>query len=209
MVTCCGFCGADLSYRPPTGVFGRIEDRCPDCGLDAESDFPSLVPTAEEMGYDFSEWETSDRLILRRVLVDREIPFRWEPGPQLAVHENDVVLVEEVLDNFDDLASEEVASVPEPGDQAASEKSYKAMASLFVVADRLTRSGWDPQLGVDMVLLEEAVRDADPPFGIEARTWREVQVLAEDLCNQIDEKADDDEIVGTSLALRDTLKPLV
>lgn len=216
MVTCCGFCGADLSNRPPTGVFGRAEDRCPDCGLAAESDVPALVPTEEEMVYDVGQWRTRDRLLLARTLVERDVPFRWEPGPVLAVHENDVALVEEVLDELDEIdpggEDDDLSLVIEGlggGDERADEAAHQAMGDLFVAADRLRHGAADPAVAEELSDLLQVVASAGPPFGVERRVWDEIGKLGASLRDALDEQADEDVVGERATALRDLLRPLV
>lgn len=218
MVTCCAFCGADLSNRPETGVFGRVEERCPDCGLAAGADVPTLVPTEEEMVYDVHEWRTRDRLLLARTLVERDVPFRWEPGPVLAVHEDDVGLVEAVLDELDDIdpGDDEEEDDPTllaagwPGDDGgAGEVAHRAMVDLFVVADRLRKSGADAVAAWDVRELVTTIGAVPPPYGVEVRVWEDLRRLGTELQQAVDAEAEDERVAELATALRDRLRPLV
>ncbi len=178
MRTFCGSCGAEQPETIPTVLYGSSDPRCAECSLAVASEVPALAPGNEEMTYDLSPWTTGDRLALRNLLVERDVPFRWEPGLALVVHENDVVLVEEVLDLLDE---EDAGAGPDLHPDASPEEeaaAHAAMDELFLVADRLAR---DPEDGTRLVLLEDLVGrigDLAPPFGMEDRLWAQVRGAA-------------------------------
>lgn len=226
MVVRCGFCGAEQAPRP-ADLHGSAVVRCDDCGLAVSSEVPDLAPSDEEMSYDLSPWATADRLTLRSMLVDRDVPFRWEADLVLAVHENDVVLVEQVLDLLDDLEpaeeSLELEPAASPEDEAA---AHAAMDELFLVADRLARDPADELRLVRLGELAEEVAALGPPYGIEVQLWDRVRRVTDRVTDQAraagateagaeetGAKAGDDEaespVAVAARDLRDLLRPYV
>ncbi len=177
MVTYCGHCGADLSYRPAGAVFGHWDPRCPDCGLAVDEEPGTLVPGGDEVEYSLAEWSPRDRIELRRAVAEAGVRWRWEPGPSLVVAEEDQETVEAVLDELE--AEEEAAAGDEYGEDSAEadEAGQSAMGELFVVADRLQHTPWSGELVAEVDRLRRAVEEA-PPFGVDVAAWEKIAALA-------------------------------
>ena len=109
MVECCTHCGADLSHRPPGGVFGVWPENCPDCGLVQADDVPTLAPGDNQIEFAVAEWEPGDRILLRNALTDRGVLWRWQPGPVMVVDERARPAVQAVLDDLDQQSRDERA----------------------------------------------------------------------------------------------------
>lgn len=215
MIVLCSTCGAE-QVHDRVAVLGTFNERCTDCQMTTEGEVPGLVPTDEEMVYDLSEWRTRDRVALRNALVESDVPFRWEPGLVVAVHEDDVALVEQVLDDLEELGDaaddededDDGSAAGEVSDEDA-ESAQRAMGDLFVVADRLARDTGDPLLASELDELAAVVEAVGPPYGVEMRVWGEVRRRAGELGSVLEEHAEEGVVRDAATGLRDLLRPLV
>ena len=79
------------------------------------------------------------------------------------------------------------------------------MSDLFVVADRLQHSPWDPDLNRELETLTAVVGASLPPYGVDRPTWSRI----DDLATAVGEASDDETAAATIAALRGFLRPLV
>jgi hypothetical protein len=220
MVTFCSHCGADLSNQPVGAVFGRWEARCPDCGLVADDEMPLLAPGGDEVEYALDQWVPADRILIRNVLADRGVPWRWEAGPVLVVDERDQLIIELILDDLD--AEEEgvdgTGDEDEDGDgdeePAAEdvvvlpEAPQETMGDLFDVADRLMRDPLNAELVADLDELVAVVEESSAPFGVDKAVWRSIAERGGAVIDAAD-AVDEDAIGETARALREFLRQYV
>ena len=219
MVTFCSHCGADLSNQPVGAVFGRWEARCPDCGLVADDEMPLLAPGGDEVEYALDQWVPADRILIRNVLADRGVPWRWEAGPVLVVDERDQLIIELILDDLE--AEEEGVGGPgdddeEDGDEeraaedgeALPEAPQETMSDLFDVADRLMRDPLNAELVAELDELVAVVEESSTPFGVDKAVWKAIAERGDAVIDAAD-AVDEDAIGETARSLRDFLRPYV
>lgn len=224
MVNFCGFCGAEQASTVPAVMYGSSDTRCQDCGLAITSEVPELAPSDEEMTYELAPWSTADRLALRNVLVERDVPFRWEEDLVLAVHENDVVLVEEILDLLDAQEAEPPAAEGSAASLEDEAAAHAAMDELFLVGDRLVRDPFDEARLARLDDLISLTSGLAPPYGVEPPLWDKVRQAAEEVraavdapepTPEADAEADaehpvpDHPVAVAAKALRNLLRPYV
>jgi hypothetical protein len=217
MVTVCVHCGADLSNKIPTAVFGNADNRCPDCGLASDEQLLFLVPEEDEVLYDLTGWPPGDRITMGSALREQDVPYRWEPGPVLVVGGIDQPAVEQVLDDMESMDGEDEdrdavdGEMPDgQGEEAEGEDDERAatvMGDLFDVADRLIRSPWNAQYLAEVADLGDVVDGARPPFGVDPAVWDRIG----DLSAAVLEAAEEDEVAVEDAArtLRDFLREYV
>jgi len=206
MTGCCPFCGAEYALS---------EARCWECKVALSDDAPR--PTLEgdkpdeEVLYELDDWPAATRVELTRILAERGIPSRWEPGLTLAVRQLDDELAENVLDELEESALHDgdggADDDADEGDDGA--VAQAAMADLFVAADRLMHEPTDGMVAADLGAAAEIVGESAAPFGIEDQLWGKVRELSAVVCGDLDAKADPDVVSGGARTLRDVLRPLV
>ncbi len=113
-MTLCANCGAEWA--------AGLQAACRDCRLASdttvEPSLPDLEDGPDEMLFDLSLWPAEERVALGLTLDERDIPWRWEPGPDLVVRESDQAVVEELLDeeeageeDWEELSEEEIDEI--------------------------------------------------------------------------------------------------
>jgi hypothetical protein len=219
VVTCCGYCGSDLSYRPSGAVLGHWDSRCPDCGLASDEGAGTLLPGDDEVEYSLAEWAPPARIELRTAVAEAGVPWRWEPGPLLIVREEDQEVVEAILDDFEADAATAAASGDGEGedydeeyDEAvveADEAAHQAMSDLFLLSDRLLHEPSSRDLVAQIDELGTTVAEAAPPFGVEPVAWERIADLASAVVEGGAVEDDDEAVAAAARALRDYLRPYV
>ncbi len=216
MILYCPRCGTEFPHKF-RGEWFDSGPICSDCGVAVADPPPMLAPSDAEVTYGLDEWPVTDRAALVAALVDDDILYRWEPGIVLAVPEAAEEVVDGILDDLEvsDADAEavrvgdpDVAGVVEDGldpDADGGEEAQAAMSDLFVVADRLHHTPWDPELGVELDDLVTVVAATLPPYGVDRSVWRRIHELA----TAVGEANDDDTAAESTAALRDYLRPLV
>lgn len=210
MTGCCPFCGAE---------YALAEAKCWDCKVSLESaPAPTLGDESaddDEVLYEVDDWPVEARVKLTAVLVERAVPYRWEPGLTLAVRAADDELAENILDELEeqfggDADWDDEGDEDDDGEGHVSDAvAQAAMADLFVAADRLMHEPSDEDLAGDLAEAGTIVEASTPPFGIEAGLWDKVRELSSVVRGDIDAGADDEVVVQDARTLRDVLRPLV
>lgn len=215
MIACCPFCGAE--YFPSNA-------RCHDCNLGLDP--PPATALLEEqldneLVYELADWPVHARVRLSSTLGERQIAYRWEPGPDLVVRDTHGDAVDALLDELELAEVDPVDGEVDEGDDeedwddadeeqaAADEVAQAAMADLFVAADRLMHEPGDPSIADDLVEAAAVVDGNAPPFGIEPPTWTKVRELAGAVRDDLQNEADDDAVALDAQALREALRPFV
>jgi len=159
----------------------------------------------DEVDYDLGEWQVGERISATTVLLEAEIPYRWEQDLVLvvpAVAEDEVDLLLDELEEVEEL--EEDGGEPDGGALA-----QEAMGELFVAADRLQHDPLDERMTADLLMAAGTVGASAPPYGIERPVWRQIQGLASALANDLEEIADEETVAADARALREYLRDLV
>lgn len=225
----CANCGAEYAVG--------LQAACRDCRLasDAtvEPSLPDLEDGPDEMLFDLSLWPPEERVALGLTLDERDIPWRWEPGPDLVVREVDQAVVEELLDeeeagdeDWEELSEEEMDDVEadmeadleadlaidddeeDEDDEEGGDEAAAAMGGLFDAADRLMHNPANVEALVDVDRLATVVAESAPPYGVEEKTWEQVSTLADAVLTASDDE-DEDAVASSSRALRDFLRTFV
>lgn len=222
MVTFCSYCGADQSHQPVGAVFGRWEARCPDCGLVADDEMPMLAPGGDEVEYSFDQWAPGDRILVRNVLAERGVPWRWEAGPVLVVDERDQLIIELILDDLeaeeggdpgtgwlrDEDEEDDEEGAPDDGVEAAGEAPQETLGDLFDVADRLFHAPFNAQFLSELEDRLEIVETSSAPFGLDRAVWKGIAERGRAVVDAA-EASEEEAIADTARALRDFLRPYV
>jgi len=206
MITgCCPYCGAEYALS---------EARCWECKVALSEEIPSPTLAAgqpdEEVLYELDDWPAATRVELTRVLAERVIPSRWEPGLTLAVRQVDEELAENVLDELEESALlDEDDDDDDDGGGEDGAVAQAAMADLFVAADRLMHEPTDGVVGAELGAAAAVVGESPPPFGIEDQLWVKLRELSAAVCAGLDTHADPDVVSADARNLRELLRPYV
>jgi hypothetical protein len=206
-VDVCRHCGAVVE--------AGVNAACRDCRLSPDlGATPTLPPPpdgdgaaedgAGEIDFDLADWPADERVLLAVTLNEREVPWRWEPGPLLVVREFDEAVVEELLDEEDEgeTAWEDIEG------EETDEEAQAAMGDLFDAGDRLLHNPTNVELVAEVDRLATLVDTSPPPFGIEAGTWEEIARLATAVAVAGDEQ-DEEGVAAAARTLRDYLREYV
>ena len=204
MTGCCPFCGAE---------YALAEARCWECKVALAEDAPA--PTLdgdrpdEEVLYELDDWPAATRVELTRILAERAIPSRWEPGLTLAVRQLDAELAESVLDELEEtaLVDDEDELDDDEGDGGA--VAQAAMAELFVAADRLMHEPTDAEVAAELGAAAGIVGENPPPYGIEDQLWGKLREVSAVVCGDLDAQVDPDVVAEHARTLREILRPYV
>ena len=159
-----------------------------------------LDPEVEQIGYDLSDWDVTNRDLLVHALDDEAIAYGFD-GDELIVHEIDEQRVDELIDEI-----VTPGAPPGPGGEARSE----VMGELFVAADRLVH---DPRDGEGRRSVRDGAEEAAthaPPYGMDKGWWQGVGARCTALVGLFDAPSTDDEPIAEAAAeLREVLRPYV
>jgi hypothetical protein len=159
----------------------------------------------DEVVFELADWTAEERARLGEKLTAGGIVHEWEDG-DLVVADADADRAEaaiEAVEYPDELPADAGDEPP-----AEDEGSYEIMSALFVAADRLQRDPDDPVVGGEFDAAAEAAGASGPPYGLDAQVWQQVQELAGNVCDQLDD-ADPDVIARDAAALRQLLSRYV
>ena len=171
---------------------------------DTDDDLDDELDDDDEVVFELSDWTDEERARLGEKLTAGGIVHEWEDG-DLVVADADADRAEaaiEAVEYPDELPADD-------GEEPAeNEGSYEIMSALFVAADRLQHDPDDPVAGGEFDVAAEAAGGAGPPYGFDAQVWQQVQELAGNVCDQLDD-ADPDVIARDAAALRQLLSRYV
>lgn len=138
-----------------------------------------------EVVFELGDWTDADRTALQEKLTAGGIVHAWEEG-DLVVAEADADRAEDAIEAVE--YPDELAADAEGDDGGA---GYALMSALFVAADRLQRDPDDPRVGGEFDEAADAVDGAAAPYGVAPEVWAQVQELARNVGEQLDEAAPD------------------
>lgn len=133
---------------------------------------------------------------------------------RVMVRQADLPVARRVLDERPDDAGaaeglDELAGADlDEEDALAEEAAAETMSALFLAADRLANQPEDAELATEIEALRADVAGTAPPFGVEVLAWERMAALAEAV-GTADQAADEDEVRGAAVALRDFLRQYV
>jgi hypothetical protein len=168
-----------------------------------------LVDEAEDAGdeivFELADWTEDDRQALHQKLTTGNIAHSWEES-DLVVAEADADAAEaaiEAVEYPDELPLEEDGDDVDDGGAG-----YELMSALFVTADRLQHDPDDPVVGGEFEEAADGVVAGNPPYGVAPELWKQVQELAHNVCEQLDE-AEPEVIARDAATLRQLLSRYV
>jgi len=160
----------------------------------------------DEVVFELADWTDDDRAALRDKLQAKGIAHEWEDG-DLVVADADADAADDAIEAVE--YPDELAVDAEGAEADDGGVGYELMSALFVAADRLQHDPEDPRVGGAFDEAADAVAAAaTPPYGVAAEEWKQVQELATNVCDQLDE-ADADVIARDAAALRPLLSRYV
>ncbi len=176
---------------------------------------------ADEVVYELDDWPVDARVQVTSRLMERGIPYRWEPGLALVVSAPDDEGTGAVLDDveatmLDEEWDDEAAGLPpdpdlelEEDDGGDDDVAQAAMGDLFVAADRLMHEPSDDLVAAELGAAAAMVDETRPPYGIDPELWDRVRALAATVLADLEEGADDEVVGRDARVLRDVLRPWV
>jgi hypothetical protein len=159
----------------------------------------------DEIVFELADWTDADRTRLGEKLTAGGISHEWEDG-DLVVADADADQAEEAIEAVE--YPDELPADTGDAEPPANEGTYEIMSALFVAADRLQHDPEDPVAGAEFDVAAETAAESGPPYGIDAQVWQQVQELASNVCDQLDD-ADPDVIARDAGTLRQLLSRYV
>jgi len=196
-------------YCPSCGAeYVDSVQECADCFVPLQGSPPAQPeddPDHEILVYELNAWSPDQRAQLEVVLTEEGVPYQWE-DTDLLVPAALEARVDELLDQieFPEPLPEEVA------EDADDEAVYQVMSDLFVNADRLADAkAVDLAVAGDFIEAAAAAQETPAPFGVDDRTWQQVQKLASEISEKLEEEEDDDVVIAEAATLRNALRGFV
>ena len=161
----------------------------------------------EILVYELNTWTPEQRTTLETVLVEAGIPFQWE-DTDLLVPAADEGRVDELLDTIE--FPDALAEADETEEEVDDEAVYQVMSDLFVIADRIADSN-SVDLAVAGDFIEAAATAQEPPapVGVEERLWQQVQRLANEISERLQNEDEDRVVIAEAATLRNALRGFV
>jgi hypothetical protein len=163
----------------------------------------------EILVYELNTWTPDQRTTLEAVLVEAGVPYQWE-GTDLLVPAADEARVDGLLDTIE--FPEALAEVDESEDEEEidDEAIYQVMSDLFVIADRIADShNVDLAVAGDFIEAAAAAQETPAPFGVEARLWQQLQRLANEISERLQNEDEDKVVIAEAATLRNALRGFV
>lgn len=169
---------------------------------DAEDDHEILV-------YELNTWTPDQRTTLEKVLTEAGVTFQWE-GTDLLVPAADEARVDGLLDTIEFPEALAEADDTEAEDDIDDEAIYQVMSDLFVIADRIADAN-KVELAVagDFIEAAAAAQETPAPFGVEARLWQQMQRLANEISERLQNEDEDKIVIAEAATLRNALRGFV
>ena len=171
------------------------------------SDVDEGEDEGDEAVFELADWTDVDRSRLSEKLTAGGITHAWEDG-DLVVDDADGDAAEDAIEAIENPDALPIDDDHDDAAPAENEGTYEVMSALFVAADRLQHDPEDPVAGAEFDAAADTVADSGPPYGIDAQVWQQVQELASNVCDQLDD-ADPDVIARDAAALRQLLSRYV
>lgn len=199
-------------YCPSCGAeYLDTVQSCSDCFVPLTDAAPPTTPPEEDheiLVYELNTWEPDQRDQLEVVLSEQGIPYQWE-DTDLLVPAADEERVDSLLDEIE--FPEALPADADEGDEGVDdEATYKVMSDLFVIADRIADAKTvDLAVAGDFIEAATAAAGTPAPFGVDERTWQQVQRLAGEISERLEEEGEDDAVIAEAATLRNALRGFV
>lgn len=165
----------------------------------------------EILVYELNTWTPDQRTTLETVLVEAGVPFQWE-DTDLLVPAAQEGAVDALLDTieFPDALAEADEDEAEEEEEVDDEAVYQVMSDLFVISDRIADSNSiDLAVAGDFIEAAGAAQETPAPFGVEQRLWQQVQRLANEISERLQNEEEDKVVIAEAATLRNALRGFV
>ncbi|MFZ6002945.1 MAG: hypothetical protein ACOYXM_03345 [Actinomycetota bacterium] len=160
----------------------------------------SLDPEIEQIAYDLTEWDVTNRERLFDVLEEEAVPYGID-GDELFIHEIDEQRVDEIIDAI---------VRPDAAPPLEQHDTPEVMGELFVAADRLVHDPVDHEGTLSLIDALRLAGVTSAPYGMDKVWWEGVLGHADHLVVMLDTPSpDQDAVIAEATALRDALRPYV
>jgi hypothetical protein len=201
-----------------TSLVVRAEDEeDADRLIDAADRDAFLDSDAEQVSYDFADWDDERRAQLAEALDATGIEHAWDENGELVVLEEDEERVDAIVDAIEFPDQIEVDENEEAEAEARLEATegmdpQDVLSDLFVASDRLMHDALDHE---GVLALVDAARLAETlplPYGFSPAVWNDIVAQAQALRTSLEAEVDDVDdvkITEQATALRRTLRNYV
>lgn len=202
MTRYCPNCGAEY--------IDTVRD-CADCAVPLQDTAPGTAVAEEDheiLVYELNAWDEPQRAQLGFVLAEAGVTFQWE-GTDLLVPAADEARVDALLDQveFPDALEEQAA---EGEDDVDDEAVYQVISDLFVISDRIADAKEvDLAVAGDFIEAAAAAKETPPPFGFDERLWQQIQHLANEISERLENEEEDRVVIAEAATLRNALRGFV
>lgn len=163
----------------------------------------------EILVYELNTWTPDQRTTLETVLVEAGVTYQWE-GTDLLVPAADEAKVDGLLDTIEFPEALEEAPDAEDEEDIDDEAVYQVMSDLFVIADRIADAhAVDLAVAGDFIEAAAAAQETPAPFGVEARLWQQMQRLANEISEKLQNEEEDKVVIAEAATLRNALRGFV
>jgi hypothetical protein len=200
----CPFCGGALSE--PLGTLGRDGPTCPDCGRVANAPERPYYGIYGAVEYDFDDVTAAERAEAADLLIGADISYRWDEGYRLFVSPDREDDVDALFGQPTAEPDESTDVTDEPAAWVADEEAAQALARLFDASDRLRHRPADEDAAAELADAAGVVLIAPLPFGMNKVLWATAGLLARQLVDLLEARADGDDVVAGADALRSVLR---
>jgi len=184
---------------------------CSDCSVPLQDTAPATVEEQEDheiLVYELNTWDEEQRGELTRVLATAGVPFQWE-DTDLLVPAAQEAQVDELLDKVEFPDAIE-AVVGDGDDDMDDEAVYQVMSDLFVISDRMADSKEvDLAVAGDFIEAAATAQQTAAPFGVDERLWKQIQHLANEISERLQNEEEDRVVIAEAATLRNALRGFV
>ncbi|HEV7887330.1 MAG TPA: hypothetical protein VGO92_07205 [Acidimicrobiales bacterium] len=204
-------------YCPSCGAeYLDTVQSCADCLTPLQESAPAAAPPEDHeiLVYELNTWDPAQRRQLEVVLAEEGVPYQWE-DTDLLVPAAEEARVDGLLDQVELIELPETLEADGAAGAAADEDVddeavYQVMSDLFVIADRMAEAKTvDLAVAGDFIEAAAAAADTPAPFGVDERTWQQVQRLAGEISERLEEEGEDDKVIAEAATLRNALRGFV
>jgi hypothetical protein len=193
----------------------RVEDEQEADRLIDDADREAFLESdAEQVSYDFADWDDERRAQLTETLTSAAIDHAWDENGELVVLEEDEERVDAIVDAVefpDQLAVDDDAEIAAEDALAAEGRDPQdVLSELFVSADRLMHDPLDHEGVLSLVDAARMAQTLPLPYGFSPAVWNDLVAQAQALRASLEvDDVDDEKIIDQATHLRATLRDFV